>query len=123
MLQRRTVVAALDAWRNAQDLREICNVLDGTAATADNSNDPDSAANLRNWCVVGRELADRLDPTKGPAALTHIAFDIEPGADDLRTFLGGWSPDGQHQDYKRKSVEQLELSKPWPADWDLGMLP
>ncbi|WP_228002372.1 hypothetical protein [Nocardia australiensis] len=123
MLQRRTMVAALAAWRNAQDLREICTILDDTAAAADQRNDPHSAANLRSWCTVGRELADRLDPTTCPASLGKIPFDIEPGVDDLRLYLGGWSPDGPHQDYQRKSVERLELSKPWPSDWELGIVP
>lgn len=123
MLQRRTMVAALDAWRNAQDLREICTILDDTAAAAERAKDPHSATNLRNWCRVGRELADRLDPTTGPASLANLAFDVEPGADDLRPYLEGWSPDGPHQDYQRKPVEQLSLSKPWPSDWELGTLP
>ncbi|MCP2298307.1 hypothetical protein APR11_004752 [Nocardia amikacinitolerans] len=123
MLQRRTMVAALDAWRNAQDLREICTILDDTAAAAEHANDPHSATNLRNWCIVGRELANRLDPTTGPASLANIAFDIEPGVDDLRRYLEGWSPDGPYRDYQRKPVEQLTLSKPWPLDWELGTLP
>lgn len=123
MLQRRTMVAALDAWRNAQALREICTILDDTAAAAEHANDPHSATNLRNWCIVGRELANRPDPTTGPTSLANIAFDIEPGVDDLRPFLDGWSPDGPHQDYQRKPVEQLTLSKPWPSDWELGSLP
>ncbi|MEV6135185.1 hypothetical protein AB0L63_03780 [Nocardia sp. NPDC051990] len=123
MLQHRTMVAALDAWRNAQDLREICSILDDTATAADHVNDPHAAANLRSWCAVGRELADQLDPTTGPDSLANMPFDIEPGVDDLRLYLDGWSPDGPRQDYQRKPVDQLELSKPWPPEWELRLLP
>ncbi|MGW4769844.1 hypothetical protein ACWEO2_17585 [Nocardia sp. NPDC004278] len=123
MLQRRTLVAALRAWRDAQDLREICSVLDDTASAADRQGDTRLAENLRNWGAGGRELADRLDPTMGPESLGHVTFDIEPGGDDLRPYLGGWSPDGPHQDYYQKTVEQLKLTKPWPSDWELGKLP
>ncbi|WP_280473608.1 hypothetical protein [Nocardia asiatica] len=123
LLQHRTMVAALDAWRNAQDLRKICTIIDDAATAADHANDPHSAANLRSWCTVGRELADQLDPTTGPDSLANIPFDIEPGVDDLRLYLDVWSSDGPHRDYQRKPVEQLQLSKPWPPEWELGRLP
>ena len=117
MLRRRTLAAALRAWRDAQDLRDICNVLDNTA---DNDRDPKSSANLHNWSAAGRELADRLDPTRGSAALGNIAFEIEPGADDLRPYLGGWSPEGPRQEYQRKTIDELRLTQPWPVEWELG---
>ncbi|MBF6063279.1 hypothetical protein IU500_17490 [Nocardia terpenica] len=122
-LRRQTLIAALRAWRDARDLREITNVLDDAASAADREGDAVLAENLRNWCAGGRELANRLDPTTGSASLGNVAFDIEPGADDLRPFLNGWSPDGPRRDNPRKSVEQLRLSEPWPSDWELGTLP
>ncbi|WP_157110897.1 hypothetical protein [Nocardia anaemiae] len=122
MLRRRTLVAALRAWRAAQDLRQICTVLDSAAAVADQDGDPKLAVNLRNWSVGGRELAERLDPTTGLAALGVIDFDIEPAADDLRPYLKGWSPDGPHKDYHMRSLDELSLSRPWPSDWELGKL-
>ncbi|MGF6889443.1 hypothetical protein ABIA39_008908 [Nocardia sp. GAS34] len=122
MVRRRTLIAAVRAWRDAQDLRDICRILDDPASSAHQKGDQDLAANLREWCAGGRALADRLDPTAGPASLGHVAFDIEPGPDDICPYLDGWSPDRPHQDYHRKSVEQLELSRPWPSDWELGRL-
>jgi len=107
MLRRRTLVAALCAWRDARDLRQICTVLDSAADLADQEGDPKLAANLRNWCAGGRELAQRLDPTAGPAAFGAIDFDLEPGSDDLRPYLKGWSPDGPRKDYYAKSLDEL----------------
>lgn len=120
MLQRHTLVAALRAWRDAQDLRQICLVLADAASAADASGDADRAANLRNWCTVGEALADRLDPTTGTTSVGSIDFDLEPGPDDLRPFMAGWSPNEPSKDYYRKSLEELSFSRPWPADWETG---
>ncbi|MEV6321399.1 hypothetical protein AB0M45_09405 [Nocardia sp. NPDC051787] len=123
MLQRRTLFAALGAWRAARDLREICALLDGVAVGAQADGDAERAANLRSWCAAGRKLAERLDPTIGPASLGTITVDIEPGPDDMRPYLNGWRPDGPYKDYHRKSIDELSLSRPRPTDWDLGELP
>ncbi len=49
-------------------------------------------SDLAQWIAWGRAQADRIDPTTGSPALAEVSFDIEPQPDDLRMFLGGWSP-------------------------------
>ncbi|MGV9663779.1 hypothetical protein [Nocardia niigatensis] len=120
MLQRHTLVAALHAWHDAQGLRQICAVLADAAVAADADGDPPRAANLRSWCATGLALADRMDPTADPASLGDIDFDVEPGPDDLRPFMAGWSPNEPGKDYSRKSLEELAFSRPWPAEWEIG---
>lgn len=122
MLRRRTLIAALRAWRDAEDLRDICEVLDDAALAAAGDGDAVLAENIKMWCSAGLEMADRLDPTVGPASLGNVAFDIEPAADDLRPHMKGWSPNAALKEYSCKSISDLVLSRPWPPEWDLGKL-
>lgn len=110
-VRQATLVAALHAWRDARDLREICGILDGSAIEADQAGDTDLALNLRSWCAVGLDLADRIDPTAGERSLGQLPVEVEPNADDLRPFLNGWSPDAP-----RKEDPAKPALKPQPAD-------
>ncbi|MBF6333299.1 hypothetical protein [Nocardia transvalensis] len=103
-------------------LRHICTVLGDTAAAADERRRFGLGREPANWSAGGRELAKHLDPTTGTASLGNIDFDIEPGPDDLRPYLNGWSPDDPHKDYHRKSLDELSLSRPWAPEWELGRL-
>lgn len=110
-VRQATLVAALHAWRDARDLRQICGILDESAIEADQAEDAGLALNLRNWRDVGLALADRIDPTAGERSLGWLPFEVEPTADDLRPFLNGWSPDAP-----RKEDPAKPASKPQPAD-------
>jgi hypothetical protein len=116
-LRHRTLVAALNAWRDARDLREICSILEARATEAKSLGQHSTAENLEQWRDAGLTLADRLDPTKAPASLADVDFDaITPSREDLRPYLDGRDPDylppNTTHDPKRR--------KPWPEDWDLA---
>ena len=127
-VRERTLIAALHAWRDARDLREICRVLTGSAAEADTAGDVDHARNIRAWRDGGLELADQIDPTIGDVALAHLPFDLSPTADDLRPFLKGWSPDGPRKEEPPKTDRPSAPAWPEPADrsvrpWHPGRKP
>lgn len=118
-LRHATLIAALSAWRDARDLREICAVLDSQARDAQRSGQHSIAANLTRWRETGLTLAARLDPTIAPASLANIDYDaLKPTHDDLRPCLDGWSPDYPQQDYLHKTKSEPKRTKPWPKDWE-----
>jgi hypothetical protein len=88
---------ALDLWESAGEIREFCAALDQAASSAA---DPELATRLRTWIDWGLALAERLDPARNPAQLADAAFDVDPADDDLRPYLGEWSPRGPYTDYR-----------------------
>lgn len=84
-IRRATFDAAFEAWTRAAQMRTFCDQLVQL---------PGGDTDLREWIAWGRDEADRLDPTVGPVALASVRFDVTPGPDDLRIFLGEWSPHG-----------------------------
>jgi hypothetical protein len=116
-LRQATLLAALGAWRDAQDMREICSVLGQAADNARAAGQEELAANLLAWQEGGLALADTVDPTRGSASFAHLPFALEPTADDLRPFLDGWNPRTPGRDYYTGPREH-KPSKPWPDAWE-----
>lgn len=74
-------------WREANEVRRYCDALAEVATSADD----DWAAKLRKWITWARGYADDVDPLRGDPALPDPP---EPGPEDLRPYLDGWSPYG-----------------------------
>lgn len=116
--RNKTFADALDAWAEADEIREFCGALERAAAEC---RDEDEAARLQPWIEWGRSLADRLDPTRSPCRLAQAGFDREPEADELRPHLGDWSPYGPHKEYYRPQTERREpISDTYREGWRHG---
>ncbi|MCP2342998.1 hypothetical protein [Actinomadura rupiterrae] len=92
----RTLAAALDGWTTAREIRALCSELHVVAAEAD---DPERAAEHRDWIAWALGVADRLDPARNPSVLGR--FEFVPKEADLRPYLGDWSPKGPFREYRR----------------------
>ncbi|MEV0065656.1 hypothetical protein [Amycolatopsis sp. NPDC050768] len=78
--QRAALLATqVEAWELADRIRAFCQ-----AANRSGHGDGD-------WLAWARAYADEIDPTTG---LMTGPEDVEPGPDDLRPYLGRWSPYG-----------------------------
>jgi hypothetical protein len=84
----KQIGAALEAWETAGGIREFCEAMENASASAS----PEMKAAIRRWTEFGRSLADSLDPGITPEILSEASFDTEPTPDDLRPYLGDWSP-------------------------------
>ena len=91
------------AWLAAGEIRAFCAALEKAAAGDD---DPNDRENLSRWVAWGTAEADRIDPTRGSASLAKVGFDIDPDSDDLRPFLGKWSPRGPEREYRSERDEK-----------------
>jgi hypothetical protein len=112
-IRKSTSRSAFDGWSRAQELRAFCtglrqNVADGTST------------DLEKWIVWGVAEADRLDPTRGPTTPSKVSFDIEPGPDDLRAYLGDWSPHRPEQEDRSVSRPILETES-YRNAWHPGL--
>lgn len=86
--QRSTALKAqVDAWEQAARIRSYCDALDKV-----NADDPQPGEQLREWIAWSRRHADHLDPTERLDNL--IPEEVEPRREDLRPYLGRWSPYG-----------------------------
>ncbi|WP_093175466.1 hypothetical protein [Sinosporangium album] len=115
--RRDTLGNALQDWFAAAELHEFCEALEKAAANMDS---PEEAANLRQWVVWGQSMARQLDPTISPGGLASIRFDAEPEADDLRPYLGDWSPHGPYQEYRYQRLEPPAAAQARREPWRLG---
>ena len=87
--RRQALLGQVNAFQQAKAIVDYCDALDSLAET-----DSDREAEIRRWAVWARSRAAELDP------LNHhpsIPPDPEPGPEDLRPFLGGWSPHGPEE--------------------------
>ncbi|GAA1579794.1 hypothetical protein GCM10009789_36940 [Kribbella sancticallisti] len=90
-IRRQTFRQAYDRWTAAEQIRTFC------AALAEN---PQPARHLQQWITWARAAADGLDPTINPRVLAEVDFDRVPGPDDLRPYLGDWSPHEPRKEYR-----------------------
>ncbi|QKW37058.1 cell envelope integrity protein TolA [Actinomadura sp. NAK00032] len=114
----RVLTVLREGWNSAREIRELCDALD----TA-NSGHPNhvEAAQIRSWLDWARALADRLDPVKNLPRLADSQFEFEPQPDDLRPYLGDWSPEGPYQEYRRPhSGTQQSVSDLYREGWRYG---
>ncbi|MFB9963894.1 hypothetical protein [Sinosporangium siamense] len=100
--RRDTLGNAMQDWFAAAELLEFSEALEKAAASVDTA---DEAANLRQWIAWAQSMARQLDPTTAPGGLAALRFDAEPEADDLRPYLGDWSPHGPYQEYRYQRVD------------------
>ena len=78
LLRQRTA-----SWSEAEDIRAYCNAVEGRHREA-LLTEPEAA----RWVDFAREYADRLQ------RLPRMPADPELGPEDLKPYLGGWSPYG-----------------------------
>jgi hypothetical protein len=106
---------AFDAWLAAREIRDFC-------AALEQAGGEDHGGGLVHWIAWGNALADRIDPTKGPAALHAISFDVELQPEDLRAFLGDWSPHRPQREYRTDADEKrLADIRSYAEAWHPGM--
>ncbi|GAA2637812.1 hypothetical protein GCM10010399_83800 [Dactylosporangium fulvum] len=83
---------------------------------------PATASNRVAWIAWGRTTADRIDPTAGSTGLTAVPFDMTPGPDDLRPYVGNWSPHEPRHEYRYERDEELLVDARQQGDtWHHGM--
>jgi hypothetical protein len=117
MLRKDTFRAALDAWTKAGEIRAFCSALEAAGAPTD-----EAGANLEHWVTWARSMADLIDPSRSPAALADTGFDVEPGPDDLRPFLDGWSPHDPRTEYHFERARAAQLNPAVYQDaWHPGL--
>jgi hypothetical protein len=86
--RRRLLSEQVNAWHESQRTLAYCHELDKAAEA---EQDEPRAMELRSWSAWARSEGARLDPfTDGPI----VPRDPEPSKEDLRPFLGKWSPYG-----------------------------
>lgn len=117
-LRHSTLIAALQAWRDARDMREICTALETAAQAARTGGEHDLAGNLESWRSAGLALADAVDPTSGADGIGHIDYALEPTPDDLRPFLNGLNPQGPGHSIYYSTQRPGKPSRPWPEAWE-----
>lgn len=118
-LRRKAFRTAYDAWIAAGEMRAFCDALE-QGATPDE--DPGAASNRANWIAWGRAAADRIDPTVADTGLTAVPFDTESKADDLRPYIGDWSPHQPRREYSyERDEERLADARQQGDTWHHGM--
>jgi hypothetical protein len=105
-----------DAWVAANEIRAFCAALNEPTPETDHS-----SANLSRWIAWATATADAMDPTRNPAVLAQVDFDVEPGHDDLRPFLGDWSPREPVREYRSASDQQRLDDIRRSTAWHPGM--
>lgn len=84
------LTAQVDRWNLASAIRTYCDALEQRLAQA-----VDPAASGIDWLTWARARAESLDPL---TSVPTMPADPELTADDLKPFLGQWSPYGPDQD-------------------------
>lgn len=109
--------AAFDSWQEAMEIRAFCDALAESAEKrADDTN------HLGEWIDWGRSVADHIDPLSNPAQLAEISPDAQPSPDDLRRFLGDWSPHRPEKEYRPQHSEpSARVSEPPRQAWHPGL--
>jgi hypothetical protein len=117
LLRKKAFRGAYDSWAAATEIRAFCDALE--QATAEDGTDLE---NRNRWIAWGRAAADRLDPTRGDKSLPEVDFDIEPKPDDLRPFIGDWSPHEPHREYRSERTQQaVDAARLQVDGWHHGM--
>lgn len=119
-LREATFMRAFDAWRGAQELRNLADHLEVVASSKDQL---EARPRLREWLDWARTRAAAIDPVTNLEQLNDAVFDIEPSADDLRPHMEGWDPSAPHKAYTSTygAVQQPSPYVPQPRPWHPGM--
>jgi hypothetical protein len=87
--RRQALLRQVNAFQQAKAIVEYCDALDSLAET-----DSDREAEIRLRAVWARSRAADLDPLSHQPSMPQ---DPEPGPEDLRPYLEGWSPHGPEE--------------------------
>ncbi|OIJ96669.1 hypothetical protein BIV25_17065 [Streptomyces sp. MUSC 14] len=125
--RERTFRDGLERWHVAEDIRAFCAALEKSAAA---DSDPVQAERLTQWIRWGRMRAEEIDPTRGSDGFGTEEFDTDPAPEDLRPFLGKWSPHRPEEEFRystpppqRPPVTEIARDEGWrygrqgPAQW------
>jgi hypothetical protein len=110
---------ALDSWLTADQVRAFCDALSELTEAS-----PDSRDALTSWIDWGRSMADSIDPVHDPKALTANGFDRPPTPDELRPYLGEWSPHRPEKEYRApRTAPTPQVSADWSRQetWHPGL--
>jgi len=94
--RQRALLDQVGAWAEARDILAFCDALDALALGQPDAND---AAELGSWSKRARSHATARDPL---ANRPLAPAEHEPGPEELRPFLGHWSPYGPDEPPSRK---------------------
>ncbi len=115
-IRRKTFRVAYDDWAAACEIRAFCDALEHSVPASE------CCDGQRAWVTWGREAADRIDPTCGDSTFSNTSFDTTPSPDDLRPFLGDWSPREPRHEYRSaRDQEHLDSMRSQADTWHLGM--
>jgi hypothetical protein len=89
--RRQALLGQVNAFKQAKAIVEYCDALDALAETEPDS---DRVAEIRSWTAWARSRAADLDPLSHHPSMPQ---DPEPGPEDLRPYLDGWSPHGPEE--------------------------
>ncbi|WP_017627775.1 hypothetical protein [Nocardiopsis chromatogenes] len=90
---------ALETWAVVGEIRLLCQELEEEARACA---DPEHAERLRQWARWGEEAAQSQDPVRSASGLRSQDFNADPTPEELRPFLGDWSPYGPHRAYRHR---------------------
>ncbi|WP_147376259.1 cell envelope integrity protein TolA [Micromonospora radicis] len=117
-IRAETFRNAYQAWTTAAGIRAFCTALEQAAEGRTRA-----GGYLASWVAWGRAAADRIDPTRNPRVLADINYNPEPGPDDLRPFLGDWSPHGPRKEHRPDHNRQAHAGIHRQAEsWHHGLL-
>ncbi len=117
-IRAETFRNAYQAWNTAADIRAFCTALEQAAQGRTGA-----GGHLASWVAWGRAAADRIDPIHNPRVLADINYNPEPGPDDLRPFLGDWSPHGPRKEHRPDHDRQAHAAIRRQAEsWHHGLL-
>ncbi|MEU0489777.1 hypothetical protein ABZ249_11135 [Nocardiopsis sp. NPDC006139] len=88
---------ALESWHTVNEIRSFCKALEEEAGRCEDSS---QAELLLRWARWGEETAEQWDPVRSVSGVRNQDFDADPSPDELRPFLGDWSPHGPRREYR-----------------------
>ncbi|MFI6823203.1 hypothetical protein ACIBJE_19920 [Micromonospora sp. NPDC050187] len=117
-IRAETFRNAYQAWTTVAGIRAFCSALEQVAEGRTGA-----GGYLASWVAWGRAAADRIDPIHSPRVLADINYNPEPGPDDLRPFLGDWSPHGPRKEHRPDHDRQAHAGiRRQPESWHHGLL-
>ncbi|MBO0840193.1 MAG: hypothetical protein J2O49_05175, partial [Sciscionella sp.] len=114
-LRKDAFRTAYEQWNWRREILAFCAALEVEMPITSKSR----AANIARWLEWAQDIADTIDPTGG---LADTTFDVDAEPNDLRPFLGDWSPHRPEREFRTATDEQsLEAIRESVAPWHPGM--
>lgn len=102
--RRDVFSAALEAWETVAKIRSLCRMLEDAAA----SQPSEIAAKVQSWIEWALQAAESMDPARDLIQLVDANFDKEPTPEELRPYLGDWSPFRPEKEYRPRAEAGAE---------------